>query len=275
MSRYGTVSHNGTAQVADVIGSIQGGTETHRDVEEAPGWSALREPIQCVSLGDWRSGDPRPSRHSDALAPEGMEAMKRRVALYARVSTTDQTPDNQLMALRGYADARGWAATEFTEVGVSGAKERRPALDAMLAAARARKIDVVCCVRLDRLARSTHHLLTMAQELEALGVDLVATEQTVDTTTPAGRLLFAVLGAIAEFERGLIRERVLSGVRRAKAAGIHCGRPRKYEMDPSEVLALHSQGLSLSEIGRRLGNGHPVPPTVIRRTLTAAQSLVS
>jgi DNA invertase Pin-like site-specific DNA recombinase len=199
----------------------------------------------------------------------------KRVALYARVSTTDQTPDNQLIALRTYAEARGWRVTEFTDVGVSGAKERRPALDAMLTAARARRVDVIACVRLDRLARSTHHLLTMARELDALGVDLVATEQAVDTTTPAGRLLFTVLGAIAEFERGLIRERVLSGVRRAKAAGIHCGRPRKYEVEAADVLALHSQGLSLSEIGRRLGNGHPVHPTVIRRTLRAAQSLES
>jgi DNA invertase Pin-like site-specific DNA recombinase len=177
-----------------------------------------------------------------------------RVGLYARVSTTDQTPENQLLALRAYSQARGWTITEFTDVGVSGAKERRPALDAMLAAARARKVDVVACVRLDRLARSTHHLLTMARELEALGVDLVATEQAVDTTTPAGRLLFTVLGAIAEFERGLIRERVISGVRRAKAAGIHCGRPRKHELDPADVLALHGQGLSLSEMNRGSGS---------------------
>jgi DNA invertase Pin-like site-specific DNA recombinase len=117
--------------------------------------------------------------------------------------------DNQLVPLRSYAEARGWAVTEFVDHGVSGAKERRPGLDAMLAAARGRKVDVIACVRLDRLARSTHHLLTMARDLEALGVDLVATEQAVDTTTPAGRLLFTVLGAIAEFERGLIRERVL------------------------------------------------------------------
>jgi DNA invertase Pin-like site-specific DNA recombinase len=201
--------------------------------------------------------------------------MNRRVGLYARVSTSDQTPENQLLALRAYSQARGWTITEFTDVGVSGAKERRPALDAMLAAARARKLDVVACVRLDRLARSTHHLLTMARELDALGVDLVATEQAVDTTTPAGRLLFTVLGAIAEFERGLIRERVISGVRRAKAAGIHCGRPRKHELDPAEVLALHTQGLSLTEIGRRLGNGQPVHATIIRRTLQASQTLAS
>jgi len=261
--------------MADVGGSVQGGAEARRPVQAALGCGPSRESLQCVSLGDERGADPRTSRRADAHAPEEVEAMKRRVGLYARVSTSDQTPDNQLIALRAYATARDWSVIEFTDVGISGARERRPALDALLAAARARKVDAVACVRLDRLARSTHHLLTMARELEALGVDLVATEQAVDTTTPAGRLLFTVLGAIAEFERGLIRERVLSGVRRAKAAGIHCGRPRKYEVDATDVLALHSQGLSLSEIGRRLGNGHPVHPTVIRRTLRAAQSLDS
>jgi len=265
----------GTSALADVAGTVQGGAEARRPVEAALGWGAAHQPVHCVSLGKWRGRDPRTCRRADAHAPKEVEAMKRRVALYARVSTSDQTPENQLMALRAYAAARDWNVVEFTDVGISGARERRPALDAMLAAARARKVDVVACVRLDRLARSTHHLLTMARELEALGVDLVATEQAVDTTTPAGRLLFTVLGAIAEFERGLIRERVLSGVRRAKAAGIHCGRPRKYEVDVTDVLTLYSQGLSLSEIGRRLGNGHPVHPTVIRRTLRAAQSLNS
>jgi DNA invertase Pin-like site-specific DNA recombinase len=156
---------------------------------------------------------------------------------------------------------------EFTDQGVSGAKERRPALDALVAAARARRIDVVVAVRLDRLARSTRHLLTLAAELEALGVGLVVTEQAIDTTTPTGRLLFTVLGAIAEFERELIRERVIAGVRRAKALGIRCGRPRKYELEVAEVATLRAEGLSLSEIGRRLGGETPIHPTVIRRLL--------
>jgi len=148
-----------------------------------------------------------------------------RAALYARVSTTDQTPENQLAALRAFAAARGWQDVEHVDHGISGAKERRPALDAMMAAARKRKIDIIACVRLDRLARSTHHLLTMARELEALGVDLVATDQAVDTTTPAGRLLFTVLGAIAEFERDLIRDRVMAGLERARRRGTKSGRP--------------------------------------------------
>jgi DNA invertase Pin-like site-specific DNA recombinase len=135
------------------------------------------------------------------------DATVRRAALYARVSTADQQPENQLGPLRECARARGWEAREFIDHGVSGTREKRPALDAMMAAARARKIDAVVCVRLDRLARSTKHLLSMAAEWETIGVDLVVTEQSVDTSTPTGRLLFTVLGAIAAFEHDLIRER--------------------------------------------------------------------
>src|SRR2546423_4757007 len=124
----------------------------------------------------------------------------RRAAVYARVSTSDQTPENQLAALRAFVGARGWQTTEYVDHGVSGAKERRPALDALLATARSRKVDVVVCVKLDRLARSTHHLVTLVKELEVLGVDLVVLDQAIDTTTPSGRLLFHMLAAIAEFE---------------------------------------------------------------------------
>src|SRR5262245_44796716 len=150
-----------------------------------------------------------------------------RAALYARVSTTDQTPENQLVALRAFAAARGWRATEFVDHGVSGAKDRRPALDALLAAVRARRVDLVLCVRLDRLARSTRQLVTLAGDFEALGVDLVVIDQAIDTTTPSGRLLFHVLAAIAEFERDLIRDRVVAGLQRAKAHGVRLGRPRR------------------------------------------------
>src|SRR3989442_6628407 len=120
----------------------------------------------------------------------------RRAALYARVSTVEQEPENQLRPLRAFAAARGWQALEFVDHGVSGSKDRRPALDAMLAAARARKIDAVVCVKLDRLARSVHHLVMLAREFESLGVDLVAVDQAVETTTPTGRLLFHVLAAL-------------------------------------------------------------------------------
>jgi DNA invertase Pin-like site-specific DNA recombinase len=186
-----------------------------------------------------------------------------RVGLYARVSTTDQTPENQLAVLRAFAEARGWAVTEYTDHGISGARTSRPALDALMAAARARRLDVVLTTKLDRLARSTRHLVDLAAELEALGVDLVVTDQNVDTTTPAGKLLFHVLAAIAEFERDLIRERVIAGIRRARAQGRHVGRPPKYQVDPATVRELLVGGVSLRAAARRLG----VHPSAVSRAL--------
>jgi DNA invertase Pin-like site-specific DNA recombinase len=180
----------------------------------------------------------------------------KRAALYARVSTNEQTAENQLQALRAFASARGWQAIEYVDTGISGAKERRPALDALLAAARTRKVDVVVSVKLDRVARSTRHLVTLAAELEALRVDLVALDQAIDTTTPAGRLLFNVLAAISEFERDLIRDRVMAGLRRAKAQGRRLGRPRQHQFDADEARELVATGLSLRAVARQLGT-HP------------------
>jgi DNA invertase Pin-like site-specific DNA recombinase len=186
-----------------------------------------------------------------------------RAGLYARVSTAEQTPDNQLAVLRDFAAARAWVATEFVDHGISGAKERRPALDALLEAARRRKIDVVVCTKLDRLARSTHHLVTLVKELETLGVDLVVLDQAIDTTTPSGRLLFHVLAAIAEFERDLIRDRVIAGIKRARAQGRRLGRPRRHHVDADRARALLTEGMSLRAAARSLG----VHPSAVSRAL--------
>jgi DNA invertase Pin-like site-specific DNA recombinase len=188
-----------------------------------------------------------------------------RAALYARVSTAEQSPEAQVEALRAYADARRWASQEFVDHGISGAKDRRPALDRLLTAARARRIDVVALTKLDRLARSTHHLVTLGRELATLGVDLVVLDQQIDTTTPSGRLLFHVLAAIAEFERDLIRERVKAGLERAKARGQRLGRPRA-RVEAAAIRALQGEGLSLGQIARRLGCSRPT----LRRRLRAA-----
>lgn len=174
------------------------------------------------------------------------------VALYARVSTTGQAAENQLLVLRAFATARGWAVTEFVDSGQSGTKEKRPALDAMLAAIRARKVDVVACVKLDRLARSVHHLVGMVREFEALGVDLVVLDQAIDTTTPSGRLLFHVLASVAEFERDLIRDRVHAGLRRARAQGKRLGPPR-VEVDLPRAQALLAEGQSLRAVSKTMG----------------------
>lgn len=151
-----------------------------------------------------------------------------RAAVYARVSTNDgrQTCDNQLLELRRYIEARGWEAVEYVDSGVSGSRESRPALDKMLTDAKRRKFDVVVCWRLDRLGRSLKHLITLLEDLQALGVAFVSLAEGIDATTPAGKLQMHILGAIAEFERERIRERVMAGLRRAKAQGRRLGRPK-------------------------------------------------
>ena len=124
-----------------------------------------------------------------------------RAALYARVSTVDQEPENQLAELRRYCEARGWTATEFVDRGVSGSKDRRPALDELIAAAKRRKFDVVVCWRLDRLGRNLRHLVVLLDELNAMGVSFVSLNEGIDLMTPAGRLQLHILASLSEFER--------------------------------------------------------------------------
>src|SRR5260221_3757496 len=174
-----------------------------------------------------------------------------RAALYARVSTVDQTCENQLIELRQYCQARGWHIwREFVDTGVSGTKDRRPALDELHAHARRRRFDVVVCWRLDRLGRNLKHLITLLEELQSLGVAFVSLAEGIDATTPAGKLQMHILGAIAEFERGRIVERVRAGLARARAQGQRLGRPRR-PIDP-EALATVA-GLADRQAARRLG----------------------
>ena len=150
-----------------------------------------------------------------------------KAAIYARVSTFDQQPENQLAELRRYAAAREWTIAEHIDRGVSGAKDRRPALDALLSDARRRRFDVLVVWRLDRLGRNLKHLIGLLEELNALGIAFVSLNEGIDATTPAGKLQMHILGAIAEFERARIAERVRAGLERARAQGKRLGRPRK------------------------------------------------
>lgn len=149
-----------------------------------------------------------------------------RAALYARVSTTDRGQDTelQLHELRQYSAARGWHPLEYVDNGVSGAKEKRPALDALLQAARQRRIDVVVVWKLDRLGRSLSHLLHLMTEFQALGVIFVSLRESIDLSTPTGRLMAQLLGAFAQYEAALIRERVIAGLAAAKRKGKRLGR---------------------------------------------------
>jgi len=174
-----------------------------------------------------------------------------RAAIYARVSTFDQEPENQLQELRRYVSARGWTAgVEYVDKGVSGSKDRRPALDELVRDAKRRKFDVVVCWRLDRLGRNLKHLILLLEELSALGVAFVSLGEGIDATTPAGRLQLHLLGAIAEFERERIRERVLAGLQRARAQGKRLGRP--IAQLPVARIQSVSQ-LSIDDAARHLG----------------------
>jgi len=147
-------------------------------------------------------------------------------AIYARVSTTEQTCENQLLELRRYIDARGWTTiSEYVDV-MSGAKDRRPGLDDLVRDARRRKFDAVIVWKLDRLGRSLRHLVLLMEELQQLGIALVSLGERLDLSTPAGRLQAGLLAVVASFERERIRERVVAGLRRARSEGKRLGQPR-------------------------------------------------
>jgi len=179
---------------------------------------------------------------------------KKRVALYARVSTMNgQNPEMQLCELREYCQRRNFViVAEYVDKGVSGARERRPALDKLMADCRKRLVDVVVVYRYDRFARSLRQLVNSLDEFRALGVDFVSVHEAVDTSTPNGRLVFGIFASIAEFERELIRDRVRSGLAAAKAKGKRLGRPRAV-VDIDQIAALRRSGASWRAISRRMG----------------------
>jgi DNA invertase Pin-like site-specific DNA recombinase len=174
----------------------------------------------------------------------------KRAAIYVRVSTAEQETDMQEAELREYSENRGWSVIVYRDK-ASGAKNDRPALNALLSDMRKRKFDVVIVWSLDRLARSLKHLLSIAEECQSLGADLVSLKQNVDTTIPAGKLTFSVLGAVAEFEREMLRERVRAGMAQAKRAGKRVGRPARRQFHSSEIermKALRTKGVSVRKL---------------------------
>jgi len=176
-----------------------------------------------------------------------------KIALYARVSTEGQNPEVQLVALRAHATQRGWEILdEFVDHGFSGAKERRPALDRLMKAVWTGRFQAVLVWRFDRFARSVSHLLRALENFRALGIEFVSLSEQIDTSTPTGKMIFTVLGAVAELERSLIAERVRAGLRNARAKGKRLGRPTK-QVDPAQVAALRAQGVPWRRIGAQLG----------------------
>lgn len=184
------------------------------------------------------------------------------VALYTRVSTADQSCDPQLADLRRYAKQRFDVIREYIDTGVSGALRHRPSLDALMADAQKKRFEVVLVWKFDRFARSLKHLIDSLEDFGALGIDFVSYTEGVDTTTPSGRLLFHMVGAVAQFERDLIAERVRAGIAHAKAIGKRIGRPPA-EIDVEQVRTLRNQNLSLRKIAKALD----VPVSRVRRGL--------
>ncbi|MGA8215794.1 MAG: recombinase family protein [Candidatus Sulfotelmatobacter sp.] len=180
----------------------------------------------------------------------------KRAGVYLRCSTKSQETEMQEVESTEFCSRRGWEYKIYRDTGQSGAKESRPALDALLSDVRKRRIDVVCVWALDRLARSLKQLLSIAEECRSLGVDLVALKQNVDTTLPAGRLTFQVLGAVAEFEREMLRTRVKSGLAEARRKGKRLGRPALRRFDAAEieeVRKLRRRGASVRSLAIRFG----------------------
>jgi DNA invertase Pin-like site-specific DNA recombinase len=178
-----------------------------------------------------------------------------RVAIYARVSTLNhgQNVSLQTRELQQFAVARGWQlAGEYVDAGVSGAKDSRPELNRLMADAKRRKFDAVLVWKLDRFGRSLRHLVNALAEFESLNIAFVSLSDNLDLSTASGRLMFNIIGAMAEFERELIRERVKAGMKNAKAKGARIGRPRA-NVDASQIARLRDGGASLRAIAARLG----------------------
>jgi DNA invertase Pin-like site-specific DNA recombinase len=180
-----------------------------------------------------------------------------KAAIYARVSTANngQDPRVQTRELGEFCERRGWTLVpEYVDIGISGTKEKRPALDRLMADAFKRRFDVVVVWRFDRFARSVSHLLRALETFQTLGIEFVSLSEQMDTSTPTGKMVFTVLGAVAELERSLIVERVKAGLRNARAKGKRLGRPKR-SLDASAIDALRAEGLPWRAIAVRLGVG--------------------
>jgi DNA invertase Pin-like site-specific DNA recombinase len=180
-----------------------------------------------------------------------------KAAIYARVSTSNngQDPMVQVRELREYCERRGWTvADEYVDVGISGTKEKRPELDRLMSDAHRRRFDAVVVWKFDRFARSVSHLLRALESFKAQGIEFVSFSEQMDTSTPAGKMVFTVLGAVAELERSLIVERVKAGLRNARAKGKQLGRPKRV-VDATRVAGLRAQGVGWRKISQEMGIG--------------------
>ena len=187
-----------------------------------------------------------------------------RVAIYARVSTRDQSCDLQVHDLKAYCAARKFTIfREYIDEGESGVKNSRPELNELMADARKRKFDAIVVWRFDRFARSTKHLLLALEEFRSLGIQFISYQENIDTSSPLGQALFTIVAAVAQLERDLIRERVNAGIRHARACGKQLGRPRRI-VDREDLARLRAEGASLRQIAKELGVGYGTVRLLVR-----------
>jgi DNA invertase Pin-like site-specific DNA recombinase len=187
------------------------------------------------------------------------------IAIYCRVSTADQSVAMQLADLQAYCAQRGFTIyREYCDHGISGTKERRPALDALMADAHKGKFQVVLVWRFDRWARSSKHLVVTLEELRHLGVEFISYQENIDTSSPLGKAMFTIVAAIAELERNIIVERIKGGLRRARAMGKKIGRP-ELQMNIERIMSLKTQGLSIRAIAKQVG----ASPAYVHKALQA------
>ena len=227
----------------------------------------LGHPVIDGDTHDYRFLDPRPV--VVGLKPKGLAKadttgfVREKCAVYARVSTRDQSTESQLLDLRRYAKQRNWDIyREYCDHGISGTKDSRPALNTLIEDAKKKRFDLVLVWRFDRFARSTKHLILALEEFRHLGIGFVSYQENIDTTSPLGRAIFTIISAVAQLERDIIRERVKAGLRRARQNGKRLGRPRT-SIDPARVQKMRTEGLSHRDIARQLSTSH----TTIRRVL--------
>ena len=227
----------------------------------------LGHPVIDGDTHDYRFLDPHPV--IVALKPKGLARddttgfVREKCAVYARVSTRDQSTEPQLLDLRRYVKQRNWDIyREYCDHGISGTKDSRPALNALMEDARKKHFDLVLVWRFDRFARSTKHLILALEEFRHLGIGFVSYQENIDTSSPLGSAIFTIISAVAQLERDIIAERVKAGLRRARQNGNRLGRPRA-PIDPTRVHKMHLEGLSHRAIGRQLGTSH----TTVRRVL--------
>jgi DNA invertase Pin-like site-specific DNA recombinase len=185
-----------------------------------------------------------------------MENKPMRAVIYARVSTGEQTTENQVLELKKVADRNGWDIEAIYEDTISGAKAKRPQLDKLLKGVVRKDFDVVMVWDVSRLGRSLKHLVELLEDFNTKGVNLYFHQQGIDTTTPSGKMMFQMCGVFAEFERSILQERVKAGLERARAQGKTLGRPKVPPIKVHKIKELREQGLSLRAIAKKTGISH-------------------